>query len=217
MNLVDALSRFNRKERYWLIRNALGPSSARLDEAFRGKLGKATDTEVPEDAWWAMDYHLDWLVGALTLVAQGDRGFEAQRNADRLVTGSQQDMDLVVAFRDVLFLVEAKGETSWSNEQFGSKVERLEKLRSAGLLPASIKIFFVLMSPREPEGLKPADGTPWPTWMCNPKGGLVHIELEMPRDFLKVERWDNNPAVPPKDRDSWRIVPAHGPQQPGEL
>jgi hypothetical protein len=217
MNLVDALSRFNRKERYWVIRNALGPSSARLDEGFRGKLEKLTKTEVPGDAWWAIDYHLDWLAAALTLVAKGDRGSEAQKNAGGLVTGSQQDMDLVVAFDNALVLVEAKCETPWGNKQFREKIERLDKLYSAGLLPPSINFFFVLMSPRKPTGLKPAVGTSWPSWMCDPDGCLLHIELEIDQEFSRVERWDKNPAALPKHRDSWRIVPAHGRSKPGEL
>ena len=47
-NLAQALAQFNRKERYWLLRNALGqqtdvnavPSAPPLSEAFRSRLGR---------------------------------------------------------------------------------------------------------------------------------------------------------------------------------
>jgi hypothetical protein len=62
MTLVKALEKFNRKERYWLIRSALGESSEKLDSKFCDLIYGKHSIEVPEDAWWAMDYHLDWLV-----------------------------------------------------------------------------------------------------------------------------------------------------------
>lgn len=208
MRLVDALERFNRKERFWLIRNALGRTSERLDEGFRAKLAKAIGKDVPATAWWAMDYHLDWLVGALTLVAQGERGFEPQRNDAGLVNGNQEDMDLIVAFDDSLVMIEAKAESAWSNSQFRSKVARLEKLRAAGLLPSEIKIFFVLTSPSEPKFLMPEEGTTWQAWMCNEAGRPMHVPLDMPGAFLKVTRWDAEQHVPSKAGMCWKIVPA---------
>ncbi|MCR5867732.1 hypothetical protein [Aquincola sp. J276] len=206
--LVDALKRFNRKERYWLIRNALGPTSERLDEGFRARLAEAIGKDIPATAWWAMDYHLDWLVGALTLVAQGDRGFEAQSNDAGLVNGNQEDMDLVVAFDDTLLMIEAKGESAWSNAQFQSKVARLEKLRAAGLLPASIKIFFVLTSPHEPKFLVPEEGAAWQAWLCNPAGRPMHVPLHMPDDFVKVTRWDAERQAASRTGTCWKIVAA---------
>jgi hypothetical protein len=67
--LVECLKLFNRKERYWLIRNALGQNSGDLplSDSFRQKLGKEIGTEIPVEAWWALDYHIDWLFGALVL------------------------------------------------------------------------------------------------------------------------------------------------------
>ncbi|WP_088280726.1 hypothetical protein [Ideonella sp. A 288] len=213
MNLVDALSRFNRKERYLLIRNALGPSSARLGEAFRDKLEAAINIEVPCDAWWAMDYHLDWLVGALSLVSNEADAHQVRPNTDGMVTGTQEDMDLVVAFGDVLVLVEAKGETSWVNEQFKRKVNRLEGLRRAELLPGpkDLRVFFVVMSPRAPsDRLSPELGNEWESWMCNAEGRPVHVPLEMPGEFWKVTRWDDRLARPAAVDTHWKIVPARG-------
>ena len=122
MNLVQALERFNRKERYWLIQAALGPAARHLDAAFRDGLQAATGVEVPADAWWAMDYHLDWGVGAMAMLSGPSNGRGPHANAERLVEGTQEDIDLVVAFGETLILIEAKGESSWSNAQFHSRV-----------------------------------------------------------------------------------------------
>ena len=68
--LQQALEQFNRKERYWLLREALGGgSSQKLSSNFLGKLASALGIGTIDDsnAWWAMDYHIDWLVGALSL------------------------------------------------------------------------------------------------------------------------------------------------------
>ena len=59
-----------------------------------------------------LDYHLDWLVAALTCAAEGKwRGI--RRNDEDLVHGSQEDVDLLVAFqKDELahiIMIEAKG------------------------------------------------------------------------------------------------------------
>ncbi len=64
--LVESLEKFNRKERYWLLKNALKSDSMVLGEEFRKNLGKKIGISIPENAWWAMDYHLDWLIGALS-------------------------------------------------------------------------------------------------------------------------------------------------------
>lgn len=213
MNLVKALARFNRKERYWLIRNALGPSSARLDDAFLYKLKLAIGKEVPPDAWWAMDYHLDWLIGALSLVADEDDDksvHQVRPNSLNFVTGSQEDMDLVVAFDKVLVLIEAKGESAWSNSQFNSKVARLEAMRNAGLLPESITVFLVVMSPDAPVKLMARPDSPWQTWVCGADGSLRHIPLTMDEKLLKVTRCDEVSAQPDSKGTSWKIVPARG-------
>lgn len=215
MNLVEALEQFNRKERYWLIQSALGAPGRQLDAAFRARLQAAIGVAVPADAWWAMDYHLDWLVGAMAMLSRPECAYEPQQNAERLVEGNQEDMDLVVAFGDTLILVEAKGETSWSNGQFRSKVERLEALRAANLIPASLQVFVVLMSPGGADGLVPAAGGAWPAWLC-PDGRLRHVVLDMPTEFLKVTRWSAEDGRPSPDGRHWRVVRAGGAAKAGK-
>lgn len=118
--LVDMLRKFNRKERYWLLRNALGSKSEVLDEDFRSRLAKSVDFEIPKSAWWAMDYHFDWMVGALHMLSNGNLN-EPEAKENELVTGSQEDIDLLIAFDKTLLFVEAKADTSWNTEQWDSK------------------------------------------------------------------------------------------------
>jgi hypothetical protein len=70
-NLVpfsDILSRFNRKERYWVLNELLDFNSTPISKNFRSKLRTELGIEVPTNAWWAMDYHFDWLHAALACV-----------------------------------------------------------------------------------------------------------------------------------------------------
>ena len=171
MKFTDALALFNRKERYWLLRNALGPGAEALDAHFRQRLHSEIGVSIPEDAWWAIDYHLDWLIGALHLVDRGRDDDTVRKNADGLVAGNQEDFDLIVAFDKTLILIEAKGVTSWRNGQIDSKIKRIETLLkyqegSGGFVP---QIFLVLTSPRRPESLKQLEETinAWPQWMLN--------------------------------------------------
>jgi len=71
---VDALKRFNRKERNILIRYVLGDAEngLRLGEKFREDLLDALTVTVREDAWWATDYHINWLAAALDLYLNGE-------------------------------------------------------------------------------------------------------------------------------------------------
>lgn len=221
MNLVDALRQFNRKERYWLIRNALGPSSAQLGKDFRNAIGALLGIQIPEDAWWAMDYHLDWLVGALALERginmTGDAPLNPVAQVDgapvALVQGNQEDIDLVVAFGNTLILIEAKGDTSWSNTQLNSKVPRLEMiLGETGTAPSSLNhlsVHFILMSPEESGKLKRKSDQPWPVWMC--KGDkpmwlpMRMAEAGLEPAFLRIVRCKNAAGIPGKEGSHWKI------------
>lgn len=221
MNIVEALRQFNRKERYWLIRNALGPSSGQLGEDFRNAIGALLGIQVPEDAWWAMDYHLDWLVGALALERDGGMVGDAQLNLVAhvnnepvaLVQGNQEDVDLVVAFGSTLILIEAKGDTSWSNTQLNSKVARLQLiLGEAGTAPSSLdhlSVYFILMSPKESGQLKRDLGGAWPVWMLK-DGKPMWIPMRMAEDglepaFLRVVRCQDKNGLVGKEGSYWKI------------
>ncbi|MDE2668487.1 MAG: hypothetical protein OXI51_02405 [Chloroflexota bacterium] len=65
--LIEHLESFNRKERFILLKEALGEGTFRLDAGFRDTLGAAVDVTIPPNAFVAMDYHLDWIQMALHL------------------------------------------------------------------------------------------------------------------------------------------------------
>lgn len=201
-DLVKTLERFNRKERYWLIRNALRESSQNLGGTFTEKLSAVLGITIPGDAWWAMDYHLDWLIGALHLLKRGK--VDVPEANDDLIAGTQQDMDLVIAFERTLILIEAKADTSWSNEQLNEKVARFKQIFDVERnLIGDLQIYFVLMSPKESEGIKPESGN-WPSWMTNGNNEPLFLKLEMPSDFLRVVRCDTN-GKSDKNGGSWKI------------
>ena len=112
--LLEYLESFNRKERFFLVGEALGNPAFRLSSDFRARLGAAFALAIPDDALVAMDYHLDWIYVSLVLDA-GDNESAVLPNDERLVSGNQEDVDLLVAFDDgrtvQLLLLEAKAET----------------------------------------------------------------------------------------------------------
>jgi hypothetical protein len=211
MKLVDALAQFNRKERYWLIRNALGDSSRTLDKGFRATLSDVNGIEVPEDAWWAMDYHLDWLVGALDLYKSGGKNGGVQPNAADLVQGNQEDIDLVIAFDQTLILIEAKGDSPWNNEQLDSKLCRLEAcFKYVDPVKAELSVFFLLMSPTKSEKLKRKDQRTWPNWMVHENGQPRWSKLRMAEagqepKFLRVVRYSEAAGAVDKAGLHWKV------------
>ncbi|MDE0038463.1 MAG: hypothetical protein OXU77_13060 [Gammaproteobacteria bacterium] len=170
MDLIDALKRFNRKERFHLLHHVLGYEgwSFRLSEEFRKDLCSNIGELVPPGALVMMDYHLDWISMAVWLSGRHElptRQTPALNEAR--VVGNQEDIDLLVAFRSSgtvhIVLIEAKGDTSWSNSQLESKVLRLREMFGE-VIPdgAKVRPHFVLMAPKESAAINA--GT-WPFWM----------------------------------------------------
>jgi hypothetical protein len=166
-NLIDILKSLNRKERFFLIADALGNQDFQLGDEFLTKLEQTVGCKIPQDAWVAMDYHLDWLSAALHVCAEGRDPAIPWKNED-VVKGNQEDMDLIVGFENskntTLILIEAKMATAWSNAQMNSKAERLGAMfgdqinKQVGVTP-----IFVLTSPNKPGNLCSKD---WPGWMA---------------------------------------------------
>lgn len=217
-HLIAWLEAFNRKERYYLISQALGGFS--LDRAFRDLLGRTLGFEIPSHGSAWMDYHLDWVFAALTLAnlspdEAADRVFESPNfsGGDPLlstkpvhVNSNQEDIDLLVAFRDGevtrLVFLEAKGETSWSNRQLGSKVRRLATIfAGAG---HGLSLSFVLCSPRPPVRMKIPEGCP--DWVA-PGGTWRWMQLAVPAGRREIERWDGPGGVPSESATTWRVRP----------
>ena len=193
-DLISLLNHFNRKERFFLVGQALGNREFSLDARFRKELGDEIGVEIPGNAFVAMDYHLDWIAASLWAYRNPKRVGEAVCNSDEVATGTQQDVDLLIAFEQedcyCLVLVEAKGYDSWSNSQMNQKSKRLEGIFGRdGTTHPNVKPYLCLTSPRKPERLETSG---WPTWMKRTGDDpylWLKLNLEYPR--LHVMRCDS--------------------------
>ena len=188
--LLELLESFNRKERFFLVSQAVG--EFQLNDDFRRELGKAINVDVPHDAFTAMDYHLEWLTAALYAYECGDVGRIFDNAPQQVIKGNQEDTDLLVAFEGSgdwhVVLIEAKGATGWRNAQMQSKASRLGKIfgsegdRHPGVVP-----HFCLVSPRPPKQLCVSK---WPRWMCNNDASYIWLRLKFPEPRKMVTRCD---------------------------
>ena len=188
----ELLEKFNRKERFFLLGWSLGNRRFRASSTFLRSISSLLGIEIPSKAFVAMDYHLSWLYASVFLSSSkaGDRGVYS--NKQQLVTGTQEDVDLLIAFRkgraNHVVMLEAKGATGWTNKQARSKARRLSSIfgRDGKRWP-SIRPHYVLASPRTPQQL---DMSAWPNWMKRPDGSPYWIEMQMPGDLIKTTRCD---------------------------
>lgn len=188
-DLIGFLNSFNSKERFFLVRQALG--GFQLSCAFRRDLGEAIDLKIPDGAFAAMDYHLDWLVAALHAFERGSAD-ETFDNRQGLVEGNQEDVDLLVAFEDHgryhLVLVETKATTGWDGDQMRSKADRLRQIFGPeGDRYREVEPHFCLLSPRRPQKLRT---TEWPTWMSKGDGTYFWFKLGVDEQRKMVTRCD---------------------------
>lgn len=179
-DLIEILESFNRKERFFLVAQALGNPKFELSTGFREKLAKAVDLErgieIPANAFAAMDYHLDWVAAGLAKWQAETSSIDAKcvfcnpgEGQEKLVRGSQEDTDLLVAFYDGgnyrLIFVEAKaydgdGYASFDRSQLKSKANRLEEIFGKdGQKYKRVKPYFCLFSKNQP---KPKTPYKWP-------------------------------------------------------
>lgn len=183
MSFLDHLKRFNRKERFILLDYALKGRPFQLSSEFRKKLSSEIELEIPQDAYVAMDFHLDWIAVALRL-----HELERPIENDGIVVGNQQDVDLFVAFDRAeityLVLVEAKAQMSWLNSQLREKADRLREIFS-GSNESEIRPYFALTSPRRPMKVETVD---WPNWMRKDHETPYWIELPMCDQLIQPTR-----------------------------
>lgn len=203
--LVPHLRRFNRKERFFLVGLALGNEAFRLGNDFRQKLSDVLGLFIPEDAFVAMDYHLDWLFAAITLAATSGAPGPHARDP-RLITGGPEDIDLLVAFdtdrESHVIMLEAKGVTSYSNRQFESKVRRLSEAFAA---PQAERVVphLVLVSPTVPRYLRYEC---CPPWMLGKDGRVAWLQLLVPSDMQKIVRCTES-GTPDRHGEYWTVKP----------
>ncbi len=200
-DLIEILKFFNRKERFFLLAQALDlPRSGQpndpkfmLSKEFRRELGEIFEPEVPTDAFVAIDYHLDWIQASLVLAKSRQKHDATYPNEGRVIKGNQEDTDLLIAFKIDgqyhLVLVEAKGYSTWDSKQMRSKVKRLRKIFGEdGKQHPNVKPYFFLMSDRRPQRLN----VEWLTWMLDKDETIPsHIKMQLPQR-LKVERCDSD-------------------------
>jgi hypothetical protein len=217
--LADVLERFNRKERNLLIRDILD---------VRGKIPLLTPNfcerlsnvvEIPKEslggAWWATDFHFDWLAGALLTFMKGET-LTPQDNNSMLVMGNREDIDLVVVAHDPalktpyhLILIEAKAYGHFNTKQYRSKVTRLERLHAFYIeleRESSHKISFhyILYSPDKPAKLVP-QFLPWHSDPA-PVPEHLHLELTLPTaSILSVTRCKDEDLSETK-RAYWKCI-----------
>ena len=86
MTLLEHLESFNRKERFFLIGEALGNRAFQLSTDFRTRLSEAFGIEPPSSAFVAMDYHLDWIHASLFLTLPGNDDEAVHLNTDTWLT-----------------------------------------------------------------------------------------------------------------------------------
>ena len=195
-DLIDLLSCFNRKERFFLVRQALGTKGGTggftLDPCFREKLGKAICVEVPDTALAWMDYHLDWIAASLWAYRKpGCLDTIFPNPYQRVVTGTQRDIDLLIAFKTgddhYLVLLEAKGYDDWNNRQLAKKSRQLKEIFGPhGDKHPNVKPYFCLSSPEQSKNLKIED---WPAWMRRDGTDPYYwLKLDLPSPRLHVTR-----------------------------
>jgi len=204
--MIDNLEKLNRKERFFLIGMVLGNSKFKLDPMFRQRLSTKFNVVIPDTAFVAMDYHLNWIFAAAALTFSSPESGRIYENASGTIDGTQEDVDLLVAFEDAsglshLIMLEAKGVTAFSNSQFEHKINRFKSIfGETGDRWAEIKPYFGLVSPRKskrlhydlcPAWLKVGDKIPW-------------FEMSIPSDRLTVFGCDEK-GRPNKERAFWTI------------
>jgi hypothetical protein len=192
--LISLLESLNRKERFFLVGEALGNRSFRLGKNFRISLENASGVSIPPDAWVAMDYHLDWIAAAIHMTINDKTPSSIWENVKKeIVRGNQEDVDLIVGFGDssstTLILIEAKGDTPWSKTQMSSKSKRLGKIfGTTKVKNPTITPILVLTSPdRTPTNLEPET---WPKWMTE-DGEIRWMQMEM-KGRRRLVRTDEN-------------------------
>lgn len=192
-SIIEYLESLNRKERFFLIGTALGNQTFQLSSAFRDTLTETFGIQIPQNAFAAMDYHLDWIHASLHMAQPGNEDKQVHRNTDPvIITGNQEDVDLIVAIKDAatthLLLLEAKAETNWTNKQLLSKASRLRVIFGEdGKAYPNVRPQFGLMSPRRPEQLETKN---WPSWMIQ-DGKPTWFKLPVASGRRRVTRCDS--------------------------
>lgn len=217
---IEALRSFDRKERFAVLREALGfdPELPRLAHGFREKLNhcinNTTAIRCPEHAFLAMDYHLDWIEMALHRAEKNETGPASPFRNTCLseINKNQKDVDLLVAFDHKaagevithLVMIEAKAYLGWTNAQLDEKTDRLRKIFGEnGQRWSFVQPHFVLMTARRSQRIRARD---WPNWMRG-GNGVKWLDYDLP-NRLKITRCAENGKS--SETEEWLVIePVH--------
>ena len=188
--LIEFLASFNRKERFWLLRDLIGPQCFQIGPEFRSKPENEIGRTIPDKGvWWAFDYHIDWLVAVLRTFPDQPTLEKCVDNTNGDIKGNQQDVDLIIAFENELILVEAKT-AYFADAQLKKKLLRLSGLVDRdGKTTSDIRVSFVLASP--PSEFRNLNASRYfPSWALK-NGKPFHIDLPIFSGALMVSRCDS--------------------------
>jgi len=205
-NVIENLERLNRKERFFLVGMALGNPQFRLETEFRKELDSQFHLTIPEDAFVAMDYHLNWIYAACALTLEQPVQNRIYKNVDRVIDSTQEDVDLLVSYQDPsgmchLIMLEAKGVTAFSNRQFKHKIERFKQIfRDDGKRWPRVTPHFGLVSPNQSKAL---DYDICPSWL-KVNGKVPWFKMNIPKNRLVLFGCDGQ-GMPDQERPFWTV------------
>lgn len=188
-HFIENLRSFNSKERFHLVGHILGNKDFTPSKSFKEGIEKLFCLKIPDEAFAAMDYHIDWLYASLCLTLDNSSDSDIFPNHDHMIKAQQQDIDFIIAFAEEsschVILIEAKGVTGWTNKQMNSKADRFANIfGSDGKKWLSVQPHFLLLSPERPSRLNVSK---WPAWMTV-DSQLPWAELPIPTGLRKVTR-----------------------------
>ncbi|WP_323935948.1 hypothetical protein [Aeromonas veronii] len=211
-NLIDNLKSFNRKERFYLIGQMLGNPEFRMDDKQLDKISNLIGLTIPRKYFSAMDYHLDWIYASLFLT-QNDANTAFIRNLiendgvkiDYQISGTQEDVDFLLAFLDEkkithIVMIEAKGDSYFSNGQLDSKNKRFKAIFGNENTWPNVRPHFIICSPKKPQKIKIEE----PAYFIFKNSKLPWLELDMGNGKNKVTRCVKN-GEPSNNGKHWKV------------
>lgn len=200
-DLIKLLECFNRKERHFLALELSGKEGFTLSDCLRKKLECEIGVGIPDCAFVAIDYHLDWVDAALhkAYCTPNSNGVFAHR-----ITGTQRDSDCFIAFESEgwhhLVFLEAKGpDGKWDKDQLEKKANHLKKIFGKDRCKwneVKVKPHFCMTSSEPPKPSLKTDK--WPDWMTKENTSYYWFKWCLPNNRLKPTRcdaWKNDAKV----------------------
>jgi len=212
--IIVALESFNRKERFHLLSNATGDNGFKLCDEFIGRINNRFDIHIPENNLVAMDYHMDWIKAALTIVFESDEypnGIYPNGRGKGRLNENQEDVDLLIGYCDKgkchLIMLEAKAATGWTNKQLISKANKQQTIFydsevSKVMIYPNVILHFALISPQKPKNLNRKHK--WPPHWLDKEGDINWLGLEMPDNQRRIVKCDENGRITEKG-NYWQV------------